>query len=307
LIDGTQSFQFFNRGPSPVARLVFFSVLSLLLLFVDARYRYLESTRSALSVLIVPIQKLATLPSALWDQAGEFFITQSTQRSLIKQNDDLKLQHQNDAAQLSQLQALELENQQLRNLNELPLRNKYSTRLVEVIYAEPDVFRRKVLIDKGSNADVQIGQVVMDDIGIVGQITRVYPLLSEVTLITEKNHAVPVQVLRNGLRTIAFGAGDTSQLSLRYMPASADVQNDDMLVTSGIDGIYPPGIPVARVVKVEHDPAYPFANVTCLPVAGVDNHRHLLILSSLPKLPERPDERAGAGSEDIRLKIRRHN
>ena len=125
MIDGTQSFQFFNRGPSPVARLVFFSVLSLLLLFVDARYRYLESTRSALSVLILPIQKLATLPGALWGQAGEFFITQSTQRSLIKQNDDLKLQHQNDAAQLSQLQALELENQQLRKLNELPLRNKF--------------------------------------------------------------------------------------------------------------------------------------------------------------------------------------
>jgi rod shape-determining protein MreC len=307
LIDGTQSFQFFNRGPSPVARLVFFSVLSLLLLFVDARYRYLESTRSALSVLILPIQKLATLPSTLLGQAGDFFITQSTQRSLIKQNDDLKLQHQNDAAQLSQLQALELENQQLRKLNELPLRSKYSTRLVEVVYAERDVFRRKVLIDKGSNADVQLGQVVMDDIGIVGQITRVYPLLSEVTLITEKDHAVPVQVLRNGLRSIAFGAGDTSQLSLRYMPATADIQNDDMLVTSGIDGIYPPGIPVAKVVKVEHDPAYPFANVTCLPVAGVDNHRHLLILSSLPKLPERPDEISGAGSGDMRLKIRRHN
>ncbi len=306
MIDGTQSFQFFNRGPSPVARLVFFSVLSLLLLFVDARYRYLESTRSALSVLILPIQKLATLPSTLWDQTGEFFITQSTQRSLVRQNDDLKLQHQSDAAQLSQLQALELENRQLRNLNELPLRNKYETRLVEVIYAERDVFRRKVLIDKGSSADVQIGQVVMDDIGIVGQITRVYPLLSEVTLITEKDHAVPVQVLRNGLRTIAFGAGDTSQLSLRYMPASADIQNEDILVTSGIDGIYPPGIPVARVVKVEHDPAYPFANVTCLPVAGVDNHRHLLILSSLPKLPERPDEISGAGNEDIRMKIRRH-
>jgi rod shape-determining protein MreC len=307
LIDGTQSFQFFNRGPSPVARLVFFSVLSLLLLFVDARYRYLESTRSALSVLILPIQKLATLPSTLWGQAGEFFITQSTQRSLIKQNDDLILQHQNDAAQLSQLQALQLENQQLRNLNELPLRNKYSTRLVEVIYAERDVFRRKVLIDKGSNADVQIGQVVMDDIGIVGQITRVYPLLSEVTLITEKDHAVPVQVLRNGLRTIAFGAGDTSQLSLRYMPASADVQIGDVLVTSGIDGTYPPGIPVAKVIKVERDPAYPFSNITCLPIAGVDNHRHLLILSGMPKFPNRPDEKSGAGRSDKRVKFRGNN
>jgi rod shape-determining protein MreC len=307
LIDGTQSFRIFNRGPSPAARLVFFSVLSLLLLFVDARYRYLESTRSALSVLLSPIQRLATLPGALWQQAGDFFITQSTQRGLIKQNDDLSQQHQSDAAQLLQLQALQLENQQLRNLAALPIRNEFTTQIVEIIYAERDVFKRRVLVNKGANADVQVGQVVMDDIGIVGQVTRVYPWLSEVTLITEKDHAVPVQVQRNGLRTIVFGAGDTSQLSLRYMPASADIQNDDVLVTSGIDGIYPPGIPVAKVIKIEHDAAYPFAHVTCLPLAGVDKHRHLLILSSLPKLPERPNEKSVAENADNRVKVRKSN
>lgn len=307
MIDGTQSFRFFNRGPSPVARLVFFAVLSLLLMFVDARYRYLESTRSALSILVSPIQRLATLPSALWEMAGDFFITQSTQRGLIKQNDELKQQHQSDAAQLLQLQAMQLENQQLRNLDGLPIRNEFTTQLVEVIYAERDVFSRKVLINKGADADVRLGQVVMDDNGIVGQITRVYPWLSEVTLVTEKDHAVPVQVLRNGLRAIVFGAGDTSQLSLRYMPNSADIQNDDVLVTSGIDGIYPPGIPVARVIKVEHDAAYPFAHIVCLPLAGVDKHRHLLILSSMPKLPERPDEKSAAASSDNRVKVRRNN
>jgi rod shape-determining protein MreC len=307
MTDSTQSFRFFNRGPSSAARLVFFAVLSLLLLFVDARYRYLESTRSALSVLISPIQRLANLPGALWQQAGEFFITQSTQRGLIKQNDDLNQQHQNDAAQLLQLQSLQLENQQLRNLASLPIRNEFTSQIVEVIYAERDVFKRKVLVDKGEDANVRIGQVVMDDIGIVGQITRVYPWLSEVTLITEKDHAVPVQVLRNGLRTIVFGAGDTSQLSLRYLPTTADIQNDDVLVTSGIDGIYPPGIPVARVVKIERDAAYPFAHVTCLPLAGVDKHRHLLILSSLPKLTERPDEKSAAADADKRVKARRNN
>jgi len=307
LIDSTQSFQFFNRGPSPVARLVFFAVLSLLLLFVDARYRYLESTRSALSVLISPIQRLAALPDALWQQVGDFFITQSRQHDLIRQNDDLKLQHQNDAAQLLQLQALELENQHLRNLDALPIRSQFTTQLVQVIYAERDVFRRKVLIDKGADADVKLGQVVMDDVGIIGQITRVYPWLSEVTLITEKNQAVPVQVLRNGLRTIVFGAGDISQLSLRYMPASADIQIGDVLVTSGIDGTYPPGIPVAKVIKIERDPDYPFSNVTCLPIAGVDNHRHLLILSGMPKLPQRPDEKSGASNAGNRVKFRRSN
>jgi rod shape-determining protein MreC len=114
-------------------------------------------------------------------------------------------------------------------------------------------------------------------------------------------------VLRNGLRTIVFGAGDTSQLSLRYMPTSSDIQNDDMLVTSGIDGIYPPGIPVARVVKIERDAAYPFARVTCLPLAGVDKHRHLLILSSLPKLPERPEEKSAAIEAAKRVKVRKTN
>ena len=306
MIDSTQSFRFFNRGPSPAVRLVFFAVLSLLLLFVDARYRYLESTRSALSVLLSPMQRLATLPGALWQQAGDFFITQGTQHSLIAENDELHQQHQSDAAQLLQLQALQLENQQLRKLVELPIRNEFTTQLVEIIYAERDVFKRKVLVNKGAGADVRIGQVVMDDAGIVGQITRVYPWLSEVTLITEKDHAVPVQVVRNGLRTILFGSGDTSRLSLRYMPVSADIQNDDVLVTSGIDGVYPPGVPVATVVKIERDAAYPFAHVTCLPVAGVDKHRHLLILSSLPKLPDRPAE-SSASDADKRTKVRRKN
>ena len=291
MTDNTQSFQFFNRGPSPAVRLVFFSVLSLLLLFVDARYRYLESTRSALSVLVSPVQRLATLPSVLWQQAGDFFITQ---RSLVGENKLLHRQHESDAAQLSQLQGLQQENQQLRNLLALPQRSEFNAQLTEIVYAERDVFKRRVLVNKGADANVKTGQVVMDDIGIVGQITRVYPWLSEVTLITEKDHAVPVQVLRNGLRTIVFGAGDTSQLSLRYMPISSDIQNGDVLVTSGIDGIYPPGIPVAKVVKIERDAAYPFARVVCLPLAGVDKHRHLLILSDLPKLPDRPEEAPAA-------------
>lgn len=290
-MDNTQSFRFFHRGPSPAVRLVFFVVLSLLLLFIDARYRYLESTRSALSVLVSPIQRLATLPGVLWQQTGDFF---STQSRLVEDNQLRHQQHERDAAQLSQLQALQQENQQLRNLLALPQRGELAMQPAEIVYAERDVFKRKVLIDKGANADVLIGQVVMDDIGIVGQVTRVYPWLSEVTLVTEKDHAVPVQVLRNGLRTIVFGAGDTSQLSLRYMPISSDIQDGDMLVTSGIDGIYPPGIPVAKVVKIERDPAYPFARVTCLPVAGVDHHRHLLILTGLPKLPERPAEEPAA-------------
>lgn len=285
MIDNTHSFRFFNRGPSPLVRLGFFALLSLLLMFIDARYRYLESTRSALSVMVAPVQSLATLPGRMWDQVGDYFVQQS---SLKNRNQVLEQQHLSDAAQVAQLQTLSLENQQLRNLAALSIRDSYTSQLAEVIYSERDLFKRKIIVNKGADAKLQAGQVVMDDAGIVGQITRVYPWLSEVTLITEKDHVVPVQVLRNGLRTIVFGAGDTSQLTLRYMPISSDIQDGDVLVTSGIDGIYPSGIPVAKVTKIERDAAYPFARITCLPIGGVDKHRHLLILSSLPKLPELP-------------------
>lgn len=303
MIDNTQSFQFFNRGPSPAVRLVFFAVLSLLLLFVDARYRYLESTRSTLSVVVAPVQQLATMPSILWQQTGSFFVAQY---KLVDENKLLHQRQQRDAAQLSQFQALQQENNQLRNLLGLAQRGDFTAQLAEIVYAERDVFKRRVLINKGESDNVQAGQVVMDDIGIVGQITRVYPWLAEVTLITEKDHAVPVQVLRNGLRTIVFGAGDTSKLSLRYMPVSSDIQTGDVLVTSGIDGIYPSGIPVARVEKIERDAAYPFARVICLPMAGVDSHRHLLILSGLPEQPEAPMEKAVAakGKKGIQTKGR---
>lgn len=285
MLDNTHSFRFFDRGPSPLARLLFFAFLSVLLMFVDVRYRYLESTRSALSLLVLPVQSLATLPERAWREVGDYFALQA---GLKAGNQTLQQQHLSDAAQLLQLQALQAENAQLRKLNALPLLATQSSQLAEVIYSERDLFKRKIIINKGAGEQVLAGQVVIDDSGVVGQVTRVFPLVSEVTLITEKDHVVPVQVVRNGLRTIVFGAGDTSQLSVRYMPISADVQNDDVLVTSGIDGTYPAGIPVAKIVKIERDPAYPFARITCLPLAGVDKNHQLIILSSLAKLPDLP-------------------
>lgn len=285
-MDGTQTFQVFNRGPSPAARLVFFVVLSLLLMFVDARFRYLESARSVLSELISPIQHLGTLPKTLWQQTTDFFVSH---QGLLEENKALHRQHETDAVQLTQWQAMLQENQQLRNFLGLQKRHQFTVQFAEIAYAERDIFRRKVLINKGSADNIQAGQVVMDDKGIVGQITRVYPWLSEVTLITEKDHAVPVQVQRSGLRSVAFGAGDTSHLSLRYMPVSADIVKGDVLVTSGIDGTYPPGIPVAKVEEIERDAAYPFARIVCSPVGGVDSHRFLMVLSATPALPERPE------------------
>ena len=285
----TESVRFFKRGPSPAVRLVFFSLLSLLLLFVDSRYQYLESTRRVIAVLVSPVQRLATLPAELWHEAGEYL---STQNGLARDNRQLRDQHLMDAARLQQLQVLQMENAQLRKLLDVEQRADYLMQLAEVVYVERDVFKRKLFVNKGSQSNVQPGQVVMDDSGIVGQVTRVYPQLSEVTLVTDKDHAVPVQIMRNGLRAIVFGSGDTGDLSLRYMPVSADIQNNDVLVTSGIDGTYPPGIPVARVSHIERDPAYPFARVICTPIAGVNDRHFLLILSGERKLPPRPAEEA---------------
>jgi rod shape-determining protein MreC len=286
-MDSTSSFRFFNRGPSPVARLVFFALLSLLLLFIDARYKYLESSRRVISIVVQPLQRLTTMPGVVWHEVSGYF---ETQGNLIRDNAALNQQHNLDAAQLLQLQVLQAENAQLRKLLDVQQHADYPMQLAEIVYIERDIFRRKVFVNKGSNSNVLIGQVVMDSTGIVGQVTRVFPWLSEVTLITDKDHAVPIQLLRTGLRAVVFGSGDISNLSLRYMPISSDILPGDVLVTSGLDGTYPPGLPVAKVVKIERDAAYPFARISCVPIAGVDQQRQLLIVSGSPKLPERPPE-----------------
>ena len=288
-MDSTQSFRFFNRGPSAVARLIFFALLSLLLLFVDARYRQLEIVRSVLAIPIHSLQRIATnlytQPGILWSEFSNYV---DSQGNLARENADLRLQHSNYAIQLQQLEVLKLENTQLRKLSDVSEHADYPMQMAEIVYVERDIFKRKVFVDKGSQKNVLAGQAVIDETGVIGQVTRVYPWLSEVTLITDKDHAVTIQIMRTGLRAVVFGSGDISTLSLRYMPSSSDIQIGDVLVTSGIDGTYPPGIPVAKIIRIERDPAYPFAQVLCSPQAGVDQQRQLMIISGLSKLPELP-------------------
>jgi len=284
-LDDTRNLRFFNRGPSAVVRLVFFCTLSILLLFVDARYQALESTRKVLAVVIYPFQRLTALPGETIGGIAAYF---QTQNQLLQDNAQLRQQHDADAAQLAQLNAIQADNSQLRTLLELEKRVDYPMQAAEIAYVERDIFKRKLIINKGAQASVVAGQVVVDDNGVVGQVTRVYPWLSEVTLVTDKDHAVPIELERNGLRALVFGSGDSHEMSLRYMPVSVDIVEGDVLVTSGIDGTYPPNLPVAKVIKVERDPAYPFARIICAPLAGVDRHRALLIVSGLPKLSERP-------------------
>ena len=265
----------------------------MLLLFVDARYQYLESTRKVIAVMIYPFQRLTSLPGEVVGSIAAYF---ETQNQLLEDNRQLRQQHDQDAVQLAQMSAVQAENDQLRALQELEKRVDYPMQVAGIVYVERDIFKRKLFVDKGSQSNVIPGQVVVDDTGVVGQVTRVYPWISEVTLVTDKDHAVPIQVLRNGLRAVVFGSGDISEMSLRYMPVSADLVEGDVLVTSGIDGTYPPNLPVAKIIKIERDPAYPFSRISCAPLAGVDRHRALLIVSGLPKIPERP--KAGEASAE---------
>ena len=298
-MDSTQSFRFFNRGPSPVARLIFFALLSLLLLFIDVRYKNLETVRRILALPIQPLQHLATgiysQPGVWWDEFSNYLDTQGI---LSGENAQLKQQHTVYAAKLLELEVLQIENSRLRKLLDVTQQADYPMQVAEIVYVERDIFKRKVFLDKGTQKNVEAGQVVIDETGVIGQVTRVFPWLSEVTLITDKDHAVPIQILRTGLRAVVFGSGNISNLALRYMPISSDIEVGDELITSGIDGIYPPGLPVARVIQIERDPAYPFARILCTPIAGVDQQRQLMIISGLGKPLEIPkDEIKGPESK----------
>ena len=303
-MDSTQSFRFFNRGPSPVARLIFFALLSLLLLFIDVRYKNLETVRRILALPIQPLQHLATgiysQPGVWWDEFSNYLDTQGI---LSGENAQLKQQHTVYAAKLLELEVLQIENSRLRKLLDVTQQADYPMQVAEIVYVERDIFKRKVFLDKGTQKNVEAGQVVIDETGVIGQVTRVFPWLSEVTLITDKDHAVPIQILRTGLRAVVFGSGNISNLALRYMPISSDIEVGDELITSGIDGIYPPGLPVARVIQIERDPAYPFARILCTPIAGVDQQRLLMIISGLGKplvIPK--DEIKGPESKDKKSK-----
>ena len=276
---------FFKTGPTPLARLLIFSVLSLAFLVADVRFNYLVSLRQVAAVILYPLQRIAAAPAGIVQRIGDFFVTHS---SLRTDNERLTRENFENAALLQQLKALEAENAQLRNLLAARERQPVTLKVAEVLYAARDPFSRKVIIDRGSRNDVRPGQPVVDNRGVVGQVTRVYPWLSEVTLVTDKGQFVPVQNVRNGLRGVLGGTGSDGTLELRFVPLQADYQNGDELVTSGIDGVYPPGLPVAQVTQVERSAMQLFARVTCAPLGGVANYNQVMVVSSDRSLPPRP-------------------
>ncbi len=286
----------FNQGVSARARLAFFSFLAIALIIVDARVKALDTIRVGVGVVLYPIQQVLLAPVRAAEAIGEYFTSVTR---LTRENEALKRQATERAAELQQAKALESENAQLRRL--LGAREKVNRpgTLAQVLYESRDRFSRKLVLDKGTSDGIRAGLAVIDERGVVGQITRAFPLTSEMTLITDKDQSIPIQIARNGLRGVAYGGADPGTLDLRFMPANADVKQGDIAMTSGIDAVFPAGLQVATVTKVERAENDQFARIVMTPAAGVQNYTFLLVLPAdvAPARPAdeaRPEPRKGA-------------
>jgi len=277
----------FKQGASARFKMMVFACISIALLLADARVGALTVVRQGVGVVLYPLQKLALMPRDAFYGVGDYF---STLSKLEKQVNTLQQQQIAASQALQQAQLYQAENNQLRKLLDAQQRVPGKSQLAEILYEARDVFTRKVILNRGSQHGVSAGLPVIDNQGVVGQVTRVFPFTSEVTLLTDKEQAIPVQILRNGLRSVAYGRGQSGNLDLRFMAPTADVVVGDILITSGIDGVYPAGLAVARVVQVESNAAGAFGRVVCQPLAGIERNTALLILMSLPDMPPRPPE-----------------
>jgi rod shape-determining protein MreC len=273
---------FFVRGPSPFARLVFFAALSLALMATDARLHYLVETRQAFIALVHPLQVIANAPFKLYFAVQEYVISQKT---LVEHNRRLVKQSLKQNITLQRFKTLEIENENMRQLLGAANATSQPAVLGEILHMGRDPFNHKIVVNVGNRQGIVSGQAVVDGAGVIGQVTRVYAFSSEVTLITDKELAIPIQIERNGLRAIAFGHGRDTTLDLPFLPANVDIRKGDKLVTSGIDGIYPAGLAVAEVTQIERNPDSPFAHIICRPIAGIERNRQLLLLG-IPKVQE---------------------
>ena len=267
---------FFKQGTSALTKLVMFSTLSFGLMFADQHYNIVQPARWVLSLIVYPVQWVALRPQVLWDHFDDVFESKQDALSAVEQ---ARSQLLKQSVRASQVEQLSLENRDLRQLLQLRERLGSPAMAAEVLYDAADPFTRKMILDKGALQGVQTSSPVMDELGILGQVTRVHPLVSEITLVTDREHSIPVLNTRTGARGVAFGeSGGAPLLELRYMATNADIEEGDMLTTSGVDGVYPPGIPVARVVKIERRADSVFARILCESLARVQGARHVMVL-----------------------------
>lgn len=267
----------FLTGPSPAVRFFVLAASAIALMIMDYRAGHLDTLRSTLSVTLHPLRFAVDLPFSLADWAGK---TLTERRRLLAENERLRTQHLQTRALLQRYDALTRENQRLRGLLESSSRVADRVLVSEIMSVDVDPLRHRIVIDKGTTHGAYQGQPILDADGIVGQITHAGPFTSEAVLISDASHAVPVEVNRNGLRTIAVGTGDHGELSLPFLPNNADIAAGDLLITSGLGGSFPSGYPVGIVTTVSRDPANPFASVQASPAAALNRNRQVLLVWS---------------------------
>ena len=279
---------FLRQGPSPVSKLILCSALALFLMVADARFKVTDPLRNLVALALYPVQWLMLKPvEAMGQSAGYLQALQRSQAEAAGARQALILMSER-ATQADQLLQ---ENARLRGLLGLRDRLVTSAQAAQILYDSADPYTRRVVVDQGGSHGVEIGSPVMDESGVLGQVTRVYPYLSEVTLLTDREQAIPVLNSRTGARGVAYGDPSPrgGMMELRYMSATEDVKEGDLLTTSGVDGVYPPGLPVARVLHVERRADSAFARIYCRPIAQIEGTRHVMLLKSVAdQLPARP-------------------
>jgi len=276
----------FKHGPSAQHRLLLVLFCSFLLVFFDHYVGSFETTRGYLQSFVSPLQYLATAPKRMMIWTAENL---TSRKNLVEQNQHYKIDELLLREQLMQLSELKKENNRLRSLLASPIRKELKKMVAEVIAVDSDPYTHQIVINRGANDGVYVGQPVLDDQGILGQIQHVGTISSRVILITDVTHAVPVRVSRNGIRMIATGTGHIDKLVHNFVPHSTDVVVGDTLVTSGLGGKYPEGYPVSTILSVDQNERRAFAQVISKPVAQIDRLRYLLLLwpnSKSVMLPE---------------------
>ena len=287
---GHQPPPIFKRGPAPLARLFVFVAVCLALLVADLRFRYLEVMRNALSVVTYPLQMAASTPADVVRNASRYF---GTLIDVQLENADLRRHQLGAGERLLRFEHLEQENAHLRELLQMSRRVETRSIAADILYNAPDPFARKVILDRGAQQGVEPGLAVVDANGVIGQVTRVHPIQAEVTLLTDRNQSIPVSVVRNGVRGVLYGVG-RGMLEMRHVLADVDIQPGDQLVTSGLDGVFVPGLPVATVTRVNRD-ADAFARIECEPLAAIERSVQVLVVgrAAYPPPPPPPETEGG--------------
>lgn len=285
---------FFRQGPSALTKLTFCSALALFLMIADTRFKITQPLRATVATVLHPLQRTLLVPVDAWNGAALYLL--GLERARADEETARRALAQQAERSMRVEQLLE-ENARLRALLELRPQVSVRSQAVQVLYDAPDPYSRKVIIDRGATQGIVAGSPMINDAGVLGQVTRVYPLSAEVTLLTDKDAAIPVLNTRTQARNAAFG-GAGGALELRFMAGNADVRAGDLLTTSGVDGVYPPGLPVAKVASVERQPDAGFARILLTPIASPDGVRHALVLEPFAmQLPPRPEPAASAPAE----------